>query len=109
MFFQTCLCSRDIIKKLFTFMYIVGMAYGVSITTHRKHHLGAALGSTSFVESYVQCKVSQWIDTAKALARIALTQSHSAYSAFTHGHASKWNYLMCTIPGISDLLYIVSR
>ena len=90
-------------------MYIVGMAYGVSITTHRKHHLGAALGSTSFVESYVQCKVSQWIDTAKALTRIALTQSHSAYSAFTHGLASKWNYLMCTIPGISDLLYIVSR
>ena len=67
------------------------------------HHLGAALGSTSFVESYVQCKVSQCVDTVKTLSRIALTQSHSAYSAFTRGLASKWNYLMHTIPGISDL------
>ena len=77
---------------------------GVNITTHGKRHLSAALGSTSFVESYVQCKVSQWVDIVKSLSRIALTQSHAAYSAFTHGLTSKCNYLMRTIPGISDLL-----
>ena len=77
---------------------------GVNITTHGKRHLGAALGSTSFVESYVQCKVSQQVDTVKTLSRIPLTQPRAAYSAFTHGLSSKWNYLMRTIPGISDLL-----
>ena len=77
---------------------------GVNITTHGKRHLSAALGSTSFVESYVQCKVSQWVDTVKSLSRISLTQSHAAYSAFTHGLTSKWNYLMRTILGISNVL-----
>ena len=62
---------------------------GVNITTYGKRHLGAALGSTSFVESYAQCKVSQWVDTVKKLSCIALTQPHAAYSAFTHGLASK--------------------
>ena len=77
---------------------------GVNITTHGKRHLSAALGSTSFIESYVQCKVSQWVDTVKTLSCIALTQSHAAYSLLTHGLTSKWNYLKCTIPGISNVL-----
>ena len=77
---------------------------GVNITTHGKRHLSAALGSMSFIESYVQCKVSQWVDTVKTLSCIALTQSHAAYSLLTHGLTSKWNYLKCTIPGISNVL-----
>ena len=77
---------------------------GVNITTHGKRHLSAALGSTSFIESYVQCKVSQWVDTVKTLSRVALIESHAAYSAFTHGLTIKWNYLMRTIPDVSNLL-----
>lgn len=77
---------------------------GVNITTHRKCHPGAALGSRSFVESYVQYKVSQWIDTVKKLSSITHTQPHAAYSAFTHGLVSKWSYIMRTIPDISELL-----
>ena len=60
--------------------------------------------SKSFVESNVQCKVNQWVDTVKKLSDIARTQPHAAYSAFTHGLTSKWSYLMRTIPDISDLL-----
>ena len=82
---------------------------GVNLTTHGKCHLSAAPGSTSFVESYVQCKVSQWVDTVKTLSRIALTQSHAAYSTFTHGLTSKWNYLMRTIPGISNMLVLLNE
>ena len=67
-------------------------------------NLGAALGSQSFVESYVQCKVSQWTDTVRQLSDIARTQQHAAYSAFTCGLASQWSYLSRTIPGISDML-----
>ena len=77
---------------------------GVNITVDGKRHLGAALGSRSFVESYVQCKVSQWTDTVRQLSDIARTQPHAAYSAFTCGLASQWSYLSRTIPGISDML-----
>ena len=77
---------------------------GVNITVDGKRHLGAALGSQSLVESYVQCKVSQWTDTVRQLSDIARTQPHAAYSTFTCGLASQWSYLSRTIPGISDML-----
>ncbi len=38
------------------------------------------------------------------LAQIAKTQPHAAYSAFTHGLASKWTYFLRTIPDIAHLL-----
>ena len=38
------------------------------------------------------------------LADIAVTQTHAAYTAFTHGLASNWAYLARTIPDIADLL-----
>jgi len=77
---------------------------GVNITTEGKRHLGAALGSRSFVVSYMQDKVKEWTSSIMTLATIAKTQPHAAYSAFTHGLASKWTYFLRTIPDISDLL-----
>ena len=56
---------------------------GVNITTDRKCHLGAAVGTLSLVECYVQCKVSQWIGNVKRLSDIARIQPHAAHSAFT--------------------------
>ena len=38
------------------------------------------------------------------LANIAASQPHAAYTAFTHGPASKWTFLARTIPDIADLL-----
>ena len=77
---------------------------GVNITTNGKQHLGAALGSRSFVESYMQDKVGQWVDIIKNLSVIARTQPHAAYSAFIHGLSSKWIYFLRTIPDTADLL-----
>ena len=39
----------------------------------RKRHLGAALGSSSFVEEYVSRKVDKWVMQVKRLSEIALT------------------------------------
>ena len=39
-----------------------------------------------------------------SLARIAKSQPHAAFAAFTRGIASKWTYVSRTIPGIDDLL-----
>ena len=77
---------------------------GVSITAEGKRHLGAAIGTNSFVESYVKRKVSGWVHEVQRLSSIAVTQPHAAYAAFTHGQTSKWTYLAKTIPDIGDLL-----
>ena len=77
---------------------------GVNITTDEKRHLGATLGSRSYVERYMQDKVVLWVDTIKKLSVIARTQPHAAYSVFIHGLSSKWTYFLHTIPDIADLL-----
>ena len=73
---------------------------GVSITVAGKRHLGAAIGTHSFVENYVQRKVSGWVREVEQLSSIVTTQPHAAYAAFTHGLTSKWTR---TIPDIKDL------
>ena len=76
---------------------------GVSITVEGKRHLGAAIGTSSFVENYVRRKVSGWVREVERLSRIATTQPHAAYAAFTHGLISKWTYLARTVPDIEDM------
>ena len=76
---------------------------GISITVEGKRHLGAAIGTHSCVENYVQRKVSGWVRKVEWLSSIATTQPHAAYAAFTHRLTSKWTYLARTIPDIEDL------
>ena len=76
----------------------------VHITTHGKRHLGAALGSKTFTEEYVSAKVLGWTKEIEYLAKVAVSQPHAAYAAFTHGLSSRWTYLLRTIPDIQDLL-----
>ena len=76
----------------------------VHITIQGKRHLGAAIGSRSFMEEYVSHKVQTWTEEIKRLAKVATSQPHAAYAAFTHGLSSHWTYLLRTIPDIQDLL-----
>ena len=76
---------------------------GVSITEEGRRHLGAAIGTRSFVEGYVHHKVSNWVQEVERLSSIAATQPHAAYAAFTHGLTSKWTYLARTIPNLEEL------
>ena len=75
----------------------------VAITMEGRRHLGAAIGKPSFVEKYVQHKVSGWVHEVEHLPSITVTQPHAAYAAFTHGLNSRRTYLSRTIPGIGDL------
>ena len=77
---------------------------GVAITTNGRRHLGAVLGMCTFVEHYVQDKVTSWTHEVKQLSKTAATQPHAAYAAFTHGLSSKWTFLSRTVPDIQDLL-----
>lgn len=60
----------------------------VNITDGRKH-LGAAVGSNNFKESYVIN--NEWMRQLSVLSTIARTQPHSAYIAFITGFRHKFN------------------
>ena len=77
---------------------------GVCITAEGKRHLGAALGSSSFVASFVHQKVSLWQQELTTLSDFSVTQPHAAYAAFVHGVVSRWNYLITCIPNVCEFL-----
>ncbi len=76
---------------------------GITIETEGSRHLGAALGTNGFVETYVQQKVQKWVKEIATLSEFALTEPQAAYSAFVFGIKSKWNFLQRTIPNCGPL------
>ncbi|KAL5491969.1 hypothetical protein EMCRGX_G017350 [Ephydatia muelleri] len=73
----------------------------ITITAEGKPHLGAALGTFTFVQHYVKRKVEGWAQELNQLASIAANNPHAAYAAFTHGLSSRWIFLARAIPNIS--------
>ena len=69
----------------------------ITISEEGERYLGGAVGTLSFVQTFVQRKVEGWVREVEKLSKFAETQPHSAYAAFTHGLMSKWNYLLCVV------------
>ena len=61
---------------------------GVQITTEGRPHLGAAIGTPSYVHQYISDKVQLWATELEKLADIAKTQPHAAQAAFTRSLSS---------------------
>ena len=76
----------------------------MNVTTEGKRHLGAAVGTRSFVESYVSKKVEKWKNKIEKLSEIAKSQPHAAYTALTKGLCSRWNFLLRAVPNTADRL-----
>ena len=76
----------------------------VKLTTDGRPYLGSPIGTSEFMTSFITNKVEGWSEELELLATYGVTQPHAAYSAFTHGLASKWSYLSRTTPDISELL-----
>ena len=76
----------------------------INITLEGGRHLGAALGSTSFIAGYIDEKVMKWMPELRELSKIAVTEPHAAYCAFTHGLIGHWTYLCRIMPGVAQLL-----
>ena len=76
----------------------------LKITVAGQRHLGAVIGPNIDKERYVKEKVTEWIKEVRKLSEIAKTEPHAAYTAFTFGLKHKWNYVLRTIPGITELL-----
>ena len=82
----------------------VFMGTGVQVTSSGRPYLGAALGSTTFIDSFTEQRVDEWIQGVSRLSSFAETQPHASYAAFAHGYLSKWNYFFRTTPNISNRL-----
>ena len=63
--------------------------------------LGQHLDATAI---RVSSLLEKWTKELKSLAKIAASQPHSAYAAYTHGMVSKWSYISRTIPDIGHHL-----
>ena len=81
----------------------------INITTEGRKHLGAALGSRSYLEQYVNGKVGEWVEQVTKLAEFALPQPQACYAAFTYGLKHRWTYFLRTLPDLEDLLAPLER
>lgn len=50
--------------------------------------------TTAYLQQIIERNGQEWIGEIKMLSKYALSQPHAAYSAFTHGLSSRWNYLV---------------
>ena len=76
----------------------------INITIEGHKHLGAALGSGSFLKEYVGEKVDEWVNEVTKLADFAISQPHASYAAFTFGLRHRWTNFLRTLPDIAESL-----
>ena len=82
---------------------------GVEITSVGSRYLGGAVGKKSFLEKFVQEKVSSWTMDIEQLSTFAKTQPHAAFAAFTHGLCHCWTYLTRVMPIEDHLLEPIEK
>ena len=75
----------------------------VKITTEGERHMGAVIGSQSFKQTYVEKKVSKWVEDVDELSALAKEEPQAVYSCYTKAVCHRWTYVQRTIPGISHL------
>ena len=76
---------------------------GIHITEDGQQHLGATLGSGTFIDTFTKKKIARWTELIISLAEIAKSHPHAAYCGFVHGLSNQWSFTMRTVPGIEDL------
>ena len=81
----------------------------INVTIEGLKHLGAVLGSRTFLEEYVGEKVDEWVNEVTKLADFAISQPHASYAAFTFGLRHRWTYFLRTLPDIAELLEPLER
>ena len=76
---------------------------GTEVSTEGARHLGAAIGSNAFKNSFVRSKVNLWIDSIMMLSEIAQSEPHAAFAVFTHALQSRWTFIARAMPKLSSL------
>ena len=81
----------------------------IKISTQGRKHLGAVLGSRSYLEEYMRGKVEDWVEQVAKLVELAIANPQASYAAFTIGLKHRWTYYLRTLPDIEDLLEPLER
>ena len=66
----------------------------INITTERKQHLGAAIGSNDFKNQYCKQKVNKCLQELETLCKIAQSKLYAAYIAYVKAFYSKYIHFM---------------
>ena len=66
----------------------------IQINCAGARYLGGALGTDGFERQFLETKVGEWVKETAHLAKIAKSQPHAAYAAFTHGLIHRWTYTL---------------
>ena len=82
---------------------------GMTLTTEGARHLGAAIGSEEYTQTFVREQVSNWVEMVSNLADIAANHPHLAYSNFVSSLKFKWCYLQRTMVNTSGLFEDLER
>ena len=77
----------------------------IIISKEEKKYLGSAIGKQTFIERYVQQKVTTLLEELECLSSIAIIQPHAT---LIHGLTSRWMYLTRTTPNIDVLINSVA-
>ena len=75
----------------------------IQITTEGGRHIGAALGTQGFTESYISEKVANWVNDIEQLAKIAKEDPQAALCAYNTGLCRRWSFIQRTVKGIGYL------
>ena len=76
---------------------------GIQITAEGSRHLGSALGTDDFKESYVTEKVRKWVSDVQQLSEIAKEEPQAVLCAFNTGVSLRWRFLQRTTSNIGHL------
>ena len=76
---------------------------GINIETDGERHLGAAIGSMAFKETYVNDKVATWVQDIEQLTKIAKDEPQLALAGFNKALCMRWCFVQRTISGIKEL------
>ena len=76
----------------------------INITNEGKKHLGAVVGSRSYLTEYVNEKVDGLVNEIIKLAEFATTYFQASYAVYTFGLKHRWTYCYRTLSNIQALL-----
>ena len=76
----------------------------INITSEGRCYLGSPIGSSQFVSTSIQSKISEWVSQLELLTTVATTQPHPAFAALIHGFTNKWSYYFRSTPGIDAFI-----
>ena len=76
----------------------------INITKEGKKHLGAVVGSRSYLTEHVNEKLDGWVNEIIKLAEFATTYPQASYAVYTFGLKHRWTYYYRTLSDIQALL-----